>query len=467
MAKRNIALMVGPNSNKIISEHLSKLNDSIELTSYDTISTLVKVSTMRRKFFERIVFSSKVLTDSPDRDLKELSTYLYENSSSTTLVFVVRGGQKDLIKKFNKVFKAPLYTIAVIDSPTTKDLMNVVTLAVDEVKERYSQVGTAALKEDKKAVKPVAPVKKETIPQEKSKKRGFFSRLFGKKDKEGQEKVSEEAQENLMSDTLSQTGDIDLDINNLSLGSFADSHADTGYLGEDEISSVEGGDVLGGFSSGDSGLGDASFADFVEMKEREVLKPQETVGQTPVEMHEMTTKNQIGKGAGVLVGGHSQREFLVGKWLVIGSGNPLDEISKDFEVVVDLDTTYRPMRKLVGLDRFGLAKEGMKFYSNEGKRLYSEGYSNPDLAFRGKELESLIKRSTSIIVNASIQDLDSIKECLKFFDKIKIIDNGGMEVYLDLDNEEKVLSTTLTLLKGLNPDTTTLKKELLVSRRVW
>ena len=463
MAKRNIALMVGPNSNKIISEHLSKLNDSIELTSYDTLLTLAKVSTMRRKFFERIVFSSKVLTDSPDRDLKELSTYLYENSSSTTLVFIVRGGQEKLVKKFNKIFKAPLYTIAVIDSPTTKDLMNVVTLTVDEIKERYSVKGSIKHEEEKGSDNPVIK-SEESKPKKKG---GFFSRLFGKKLKKNEEPKPDESPNNEIKDILSQTNESSLDISNLSLGAFADSHADTGYLGEDEIPEIEVGEDSNSNTKGNFGLGSPSFVDSAEMEEHVIRKPQETVAKTPIKVPEMMNNFSIEQGVGVLVDACQQREVLTGKWLVIGLGNQLDEISKNFDVVVDLDTAYKPMRKVVNLEMFNLAKEGMKNIFNGKQSLYSEGYSNKDLNFRGQDLCNLVNKSKSILVNASISDLDSIKSCLNLFDKIKLLDNGGLEIYMDLDNESKVLSSTLSVLKSLNPDVTTLNKGLLVSRRVW
>lgn len=112
--------MVGPNSANLISQHLSVLNDSIDITTYDTLQNLIRVSTLRKKYFERIVFSSKVLNN-PEKDLRELSGYLSANSPSTTLVLVSNSGQQDMVKKFNKVFKSPLYAVAFIDSPSVKD----------------------------------------------------------------------------------------------------------------------------------------------------------------------------------------------------------------------------------------------------------------------------------------------------------------------------------------------------------
>ena len=220
--------MIGPNSVKIISEHLAVLNDYINLTSYDTLQNLIKVSKMRNKFFERVVFSSKVL-NSPDKDLKELSDYLYEFSSNTSLVFIARSDQKDLVKKFTKVFKAPLYTVAFIDNPTIKDLSNVVECGIEEIKPRYSKKSVKVEEKVKEVEQPKEEEKQVLVEEpKKEKKRGFFSRLFG-----GKEKKVEEVKPVVEERGIEE--DLPVDLNNLSLGAFANSHADTGFLDDSSL----------------------------------------------------------------------------------------------------------------------------------------------------------------------------------------------------------------------------------------
>lgn len=462
--------MVGPNSNKIISEHLSKLNDSIDLTSYDTLKTLIRVSTMRRKFFERIVFSSKVFSNNPEKDLKELSSYLYENSSGTTLVLVVKEDQVDLVKKFNKIFKSPLYAIAFIDNPTVKDLMNVVSLTVDEVKERYKNKGTSKQEgveqPEVQKQQQVHLKHQDTEVAEKPKKQGFFSKLFGKKPKEVTTPETQGVAP-VPVPVSPSTEETPIDINNLSLGAYSMVHADTGYLDEAEFSVNQIPEIQQEIQESDFTLKIESLFNEAQMQQQPKIKPQisgvETVENTPQMRENFITP----KSSEVLVGDVSQRDNLTEKWLLIGVDNALDEFAESFDVVVDLDLVYRPMRKVIALDRFNLSKQGMKSVVVEGQCFYSEGYSAPDSNFRKRDLVQLIRNSNSILVNASVADLDDLKDCFKLFDTIKMVDNRGLDLYLDLDNEEKVLSETLAYLKRLKVDTATLNKNYLVSRRVW
>lgn len=457
MAKRDIALMIGPNSVKIISEHLAVLNDYINLTSYDTLQNLIKVSKMRNKFFERVVFSSKVL-NSPDKDLKELSDYLYEFSSNTSLVFIARSDQKDLVKKFTKVFKAPLYTVAFIDNPTIKDLSNVVECGIEEIKSRYSKKAVNVEEKIKEVEQPKEQEKQVPVEEpKKEKKRGFFSRLFG-----GKEKKVEEVEP-----TLEEKGneeDLPVDLNNLSLGAFANSHADTGFLDDSSLDlNVE--------------ISQPVFSDFTpkveslileaEMPELPKVKPAEKGFKTVEKFDEMKETFSENKNREVLVKSDILGVDFGGKFLLIGSNNELDAFSKNFEAVVDLDLVYRPMRRLVNLNNFDLSERGIKGINFEGQSLFSEVYSAPDINFRREGLRELLVNFSNILVNASLADLDDIKDCLDLFDTILILDNNDLELYLDFDNEERVSSDVLAKLKSLNPICDRLNKNYLVARKVW
>lgn len=454
MAKRDIALMIGPNSVKIISEHLAVLNDYINLTSYDTLQNLIKVSKMRNKFFERVVFSSKVL-NSPDKDLKELSDYLYEFSSNTSLVFIARSDQKDLVKKFTKVFKAPLYTVAFIDNPTIKDLSNVVECGIEEIKSRYSKKAVNVVEKVKEVEQPKEQEKQVPVEEpKKEKKRGFFSRLFGGKERKVEPVVEEKGIEE----------ELPVDLSNLSLGAFANSHADTGFLDDSSLDlSFESPQPV--------------FSDFTpkveslileaEMPENPKLKPAEKGSRIVEKFAEMKETFSENKKREVLVKRDNLGVNLEGKFLLIGSNNELDAFSKNFEAIVDLDLVYRPMRRLIDLTKFDLSQEGIKGINFEGQSLFSEVYSAPDIKFRREGLRELLVNFTNILVNASLADLDDIENCLDLFDTILILDNNDLELYLDFDNEERVSSDVLAKLKSLNPICDRLNKDFLVARKVW
>lgn len=464
MAKRNIVLMVGPNSNRVISEHLSKLNDSIELSSYDTFQNLIKVSTMRHKFFERIVFSSKILSGSMEKDLKLLSSYLYEYSSGTSLVFIVKDDQKDLVKKFYKVFKSPLYTAAIIGSPTTKDLMNTISLDIDEIRERYAKSGV--LKSEEMPKEGEITKERHESPKEE-KKVGFFGRLFGKKEKSGSKEGLETQNVEEEINEIEESSVNSFDVGSLSLGGLYQSHADTGYLDSEELD-------LSFLGREESSLEFLSFpvkdpiAKVVpEMEDLPVRKPPETHEQMGNNLVEINKKESFVKSAEVLVGGVTERESLTGKLLLIGTNNSLDENVLKFDKVVDLDTESFPIRAFVDLKELNNDRLGISKIIKNNKEFYTEGYLGRDINFRGSKLIDLIKRSNSICVNARVEDLDDIVESLGLFDTIKIQDNNGLELYFDLDNEEKVSGVTLAKLKNLKPDTSQVSKGYLVSRRVW
>ena len=99
--------------------------------------------------------------------------------------------------------------------------------------------------------------------------------------------------------------------------------------------------------------------------------------------------------------------------------------------------------------------------------MFSEVYSAPDINFRREGLRELLINFTNILVNASLADLDDIKNCLDLFDTILILDNNDLELYLDFDNEERVSSDVLAKLKSLNPICDRLNKNYLVARKVW
>lgn len=464
MQKRSIALMVGPNSANLISQHLSVLNDSIDITTYDTLQNLIRVSTLRKKYFERIVFSSKVLNN-PEKDLRELSGYLSANSPSTTLVLVSNSGQQDMVKKFNKVFKSPLYAVAFIDSPSVKDLMNTLELGIDDVRSRYALKAQAqeepvveeeqtADKKGKKKKK-----KKEKVKKEKPKKkkgRGLFARLF----RRGVEEAEEVAEASIPPIPSTEIP-VNMDLNNLSLGVFADSHADTGFLDEGELEFPEmdfGGNPVGTpkVDSWEQGL---------EMQEAPSLKP---TNLGTVEAPNVVERQTIPSNLNLReesVNGFLKDDFITQKVLLIGVDSDLSQAP--FEVIVDLDRICKPTLRGVDVSRLNVNALGYLDFNLNGKRIVSEGYFPKNSSLRGNNLISLLNNSKSILVNVTLSDIDDITPALRYFDTVKFMDNGNLGLYVDLDNDSIVSNQSISLLRGMNLDLAGIDRNKLVSRRVW
>lgn len=455
--------MVGPNSANLISQHLSVLNDSIDITTYDTLQNLIRVSKLRKKYFERIVFSSKVLNN-PDKDLKELSGYLSANSPSTTLVLVSNSSQQDMVNKFNRVFKSPLYAVAYIDSPSVKDLMNTLELGIDDVRSRYALKAQVKEEPEVNEEQPVEKKgkkkkkKKEKVKKEKpkkKKKRGLFARLF-KRGIEEAEEVTEASVPPIPSTEIP----VNMDINNLSLGVFADSHADTGFLDEGELEFPEmdfGGNPVGApkVESWEQGL---------EMQEAPSLKPTNlgaVEAQNRVERQTTPSNLNLREESN----GFLKDVFITQKVLLIGVDSDLSQVP--FEVIVDLDRVCKPVLRGVDVSGFNENALGYLDFNLNGKRIVSEGYFPKNSSLRGNNLISLLNNSKSILVNATLSDIDDITPALRYFDTVKFMDNGNLGLYVDLDNDSIISNQSISLLRDMKLDLAGIDRNKLVSRRVW
>ena len=79
-----IAFCAGSSSNRVI-EKLSSVVDNITFRTYDNMEELVTEAILRHIDFERIVFTSKFLSN-PEDDLRKLQEFLTEYSNNTELV---------------------------------------------------------------------------------------------------------------------------------------------------------------------------------------------------------------------------------------------------------------------------------------------------------------------------------------------------------------------------------------------
>lgn len=173
-----VCFSVGPKSPQLINI-LSKSADNVEFSTYTNVADMIKESTMRHIFFDRIVISENILRNT-ESDLQALNNYITEFSDNTKIVFVCQGNTSGNSEIFNSFFNSPLYTPVLVDSVTTTKLLEFVKSDITELKAKYYSLDVRAPKsvvskysEEEKNIKPNGGTKVE--------KKGFFKSLFGGK----------------------------------------------------------------------------------------------------------------------------------------------------------------------------------------------------------------------------------------------------------------------------------------------
>lgn len=173
-----VSFSFGPKSAKLI-ESMSRTVDDIEFSSYDSVRAMVEESTTKHKYFDRIVFSEKILED-PEIDLNELNDYLKYYADSTEVVIVCNSQGSKALGVFNEVFNSPLFTPVLVDKVTIKTLLEFVVSSISELKTKYyvleekKQVGVTS-----KSVEEKSSVKEGGT--KKPAKKGFLGGLFSKR----------------------------------------------------------------------------------------------------------------------------------------------------------------------------------------------------------------------------------------------------------------------------------------------
>lgn len=247
-----VCFSVGPMSSRLINS-MSNSVDNVEFFSYDSIKDMIKESTMRHIFFDRIILSEK-LVENPDDEFSILNNYISEYSDNTSIVLIYQGEGSAITDSFLRIFNSPLYT-PVTASPLTVNILN------EFVKSDIPSLKIKYFREDGKKVKSVtSKYKGETKKEEKPEKKGFFDKLFGRK-KNSMSKT--EIEENISDDVKSEGNTEDSVSKNSTdqeLGSTlnqvgnTDENTGIGYFGEND------GDSNSDFP--DSILGSAEYETF-------------------------------------------------------------------------------------------------------------------------------------------------------------------------------------------------------------
>lgn len=207
-----IAFCAGSSSNRVI-EKLSSVVDNITFRTYDNMEELVTEAILRHIDFERIVFTSKFLSN-PEDDLRKLQEFLTEYSNNTELVMLEMleesGSEKE--KLFNSFFSSPMYTVVKVKQgsmsiPFLTELVktDIPTLKVTYGGDVHVNDSVVVAKSAEEHVKK-EDAKKSVVSAPKKKKVGWFGKLFGGKSEESEE---DESSSDSTEEVPESTGNVD------------------------------------------------------------------------------------------------------------------------------------------------------------------------------------------------------------------------------------------------------------------
>ena len=132
----NVAFCIGKSTGSV-ADKIHKNRDDVNIFNYTSVSDLIKDSTSRHLYYERIAFTNKFLKH-PEKDLKSLNDYIINNSEKTTVVFITKDATSQYVKIFQSIFNSPLYTVAYLGgSINVVTMIDIVTCSIVELNEKY------------------------------------------------------------------------------------------------------------------------------------------------------------------------------------------------------------------------------------------------------------------------------------------------------------------------------------------
>ena len=132
----NVAFCIGRSTGSV-ADKIHKNRDDVNIFNYTSVSDLIKDSTSRHLYYERIAFTNKFLKH-PEKDLKALNEYIINNSEKTTVVFITKDATSQYVKIFQSIFNSPLYTVAYLGgSINVVTMIDIVTCSIVELNEKY------------------------------------------------------------------------------------------------------------------------------------------------------------------------------------------------------------------------------------------------------------------------------------------------------------------------------------------
>ena len=133
-----VAFSIGAKSKKVINT-LRSSADNIEFYTYSSLQDNTKAALQRHITFDRIVFSTAILSNDTEADLRELNDFIKNYSNSTELVMLISPDDlnKGIDKVFNGMFNSPLYTPVIMEKGTAKGMLEIIRGDITSLKMKY------------------------------------------------------------------------------------------------------------------------------------------------------------------------------------------------------------------------------------------------------------------------------------------------------------------------------------------
>lgn len=271
-----VMLSCGKNSNQIVNTVKSQI-DNVDFYCYYNVDEFISQSTLRHLAFDRLVFTSKFISN--DKDMGKLCDFIRKELNSVEIVMIVQKGNTSQEEMFKKYFDSPMYTVMYVDSPTTICLVDSIREPIQVVKARYYTLDKQESHNKKSRMGMFKGGKKED--KNNSKKSGISS--SGKEVSSAVEKANELEGNNardysnvnlgksipngISVDTNLSGADFDsvnksefekdVSVSNgegnfsspndvsttdefdLSIGEYGSQHSDSGFVGDDDLSELE------------------------------------------------------------------------------------------------------------------------------------------------------------------------------------------------------------------------------------
>lgn len=439
---------------------VSQVKDSIELVGGTDLVEFLSETRERNEFFDRVVISENALTEgNEEQDFLFLKEYIEDYSPNLEVILAVsRDSGSQLSDIFLNVLSAPMYSSAYLPSKTSiRNIIDLLELPVLEVKAKYYSLDDGSVKSKEREAK------KEKSPS-KEKKQGFFGKLFGSKAKEvKQEKEPKDegnhvvtspfssgvavAESNLNggvsvtipnptsapqvqqsidklfnpSESLDEedlsTGDLDLNF-----GEYGESHYQTGYIAEEDEPFNSSGVTIGNSSDWssidglDSPVGvskNSSFSDFRDFY-------QDTKSSNSVEQNFGTSPSRF---LGDLLPKNTPILPLLGVTLVVG-----DDSSKFIAHSLNQHTGYYVIDTRSDSNLVPYIEENS--YHSSDATFYEE---NGNFYVLNVSLDEIIplmaKANQKIVVNVSLEDIDSLGNIMSSFDNVIMVFNNDIHSF--------------------------------------
>lgn len=135
-----IALLTNTNleANATILKSLRSKADHAEYIAFEKLDALILRAKQSTRPFTRIVVSPRGL-DGSLANLNRLHKFVTEFALQTTVVFwVLKGKNEDLHKAFHNTFTSSMYTDAMTESATLRDLMMLCLEDIGSIRERFT-----------------------------------------------------------------------------------------------------------------------------------------------------------------------------------------------------------------------------------------------------------------------------------------------------------------------------------------